>query len=122
MTDKEFKRLSRPQLIDIIYQLQVRLEELEAENQRLETALEDKRLRVYQAVNIADAALEIHNVMRSAQDAALRYMEEAEKIHEKAEMEYQEITGRARDEAAMSWMRRETVHAFARLLQIKQSL
>ena len=33
MTDKEFKRLSRPQLIEIIYQLQLKLEELTQEAQ-----------------------------------------------------------------------------------------
>ena len=33
MTDKEFKRLSRSQLIDIIYLLQLKQEELTAENE-----------------------------------------------------------------------------------------
>ena len=31
MTDKEFKRLSRAQLIDIIYQLQLQIDELNEE-------------------------------------------------------------------------------------------
>ena len=35
MTDKEFKRLNRPQLIEIIYRLQLKLEELTEENERL---------------------------------------------------------------------------------------
>ena len=63
MTDKEFKRLSRSQLIDIIYQLQLKQEELTAENESLSKALADKRLRVSQVGNIAEAALEMHNVM-----------------------------------------------------------
>lgn len=33
MTDKEFKRLSRAQLIDIIYQLQLQIDELNEEKQ-----------------------------------------------------------------------------------------
>ena len=41
MTDKEFKRLSRAQLIDIIYELQLKQEELAAENERLSKALAD---------------------------------------------------------------------------------
>ena len=75
MTDKEFKRLSRSQLIEIIYQLQLKQDELTADNERLSKALADKRLRVSKAGNIAEAALEIHNVMQAAQDAATHYFE-----------------------------------------------
>jgi hypothetical protein len=70
MTDKEFKRLSRSQLIDIIYQLQLKQKELAEENEKLSKELTDKRLRVNEAGNIAEAAIEIHNVMMAAQDAA----------------------------------------------------
>ena len=57
MTDKEFKRLTRAQLIDIIYQLQLQLDDLTAQKKDLEKALADKRLRVENAGNIAEAAL-----------------------------------------------------------------
>ena len=53
MTDKEFKRLSRSQLIEIIYQLQLKEEEMIAENQKLKADLEDKRIRMQEAGNIA---------------------------------------------------------------------
>ena len=76
MTDKEFKRLSRSQLIEIIYQLQIKQEELAADNEKLSQALADKRLRISKAGNIAEAALEIHNVMQAAQEAAEHYKEE----------------------------------------------
>lgn len=76
MTDREFKRLSRPQLIEIIYQLQLREEELSAENQKLKDQLEDKRIRLEQAGNIAEAVLGIHDVMQTAQDAAQLYVDE----------------------------------------------
>ena len=66
MTDKEFKRLGRAQLIDIIYRLQLEVDELTGRNQMLEKALEDKRLRIGQAGNIAIAALEINDCFRSA--------------------------------------------------------
>ena len=35
MTDKEFKRLSRAQLIDVIYQLQLQADELNRQKQKL---------------------------------------------------------------------------------------
>ena len=97
MTDKEFKRLSRPQLIDIIYQLQLKQEELVAENEKLQKALEDKRLRISKAGNMAEAALEIHNVMQAAQNAAAHYLEE---VQIRAEQEYQQILKEANDRAA----------------------
>ena len=96
MTDKEFKRLSRSQLIDIIYQLQLKQEELTAENEKLSKALADRRLRVSKAGNIADAALEIHNVMQAAQDAAAHYVEE---IQMRVDEEYQRILKKANNKA-----------------------
>lgn len=97
MTDKEFKRLSRAQLIDIIYQFQLEQERLLAENEKLKKALADKRILVNNSGNIAEAALEIHNVMQSAQSAAEHYLEE---IQRRVDSEYQTIMKDARAEAA----------------------
>jgi histidinol-phosphate aminotransferase len=84
MTDKEFKRLNRAQLIDIIYQFQLQVEKLTARNQALETELADRRLRLRNAGNIADAALEINDCFRSAQNAAEQYLNEIQAIREEA--------------------------------------
>ena len=97
MTDKEFKRLSHFQLIDIIYQLQLKQEELLADNEALTKALDDKRIQVSKAGNIAEAALEIHNVMQAAQDAASHYLEE---MQIRIDQEYQRILQKANDNAA----------------------
>ena len=97
MTDREFKRLSRAQLIDIIYQLQLKQEELTADNEKLSEELADKRLRVSKAGNIAEAALEIHNVMQAAQAAAEHYSEE---MRIRADQEYQRLLKEAQEKAA----------------------
>ena len=97
MTDKEFKRLSRSQLIDIIYQFQLKQEELTAENEKLKQALADKRILVSNSGNIAEAALELHNVMQAAQNAAEHYMAE---IQRRVDSEYQIIMKKAKAEAA----------------------
>ena len=99
MTDKEFKRLSRSQLIDIIYQLQLKQEELTAENEKLSKALADKRLRVSKAGNIAEAALEIHNVMQAAQDAATHYLEEIRNMRNETEEKCRHLLAKAQKEA-----------------------
>ena len=117
MTDKEFKRLSRSELIEIIYQLQLKQEELIAENERLSKELEDKRIRVSKVGNLAEASLEIHGVMQAAQDAAIHYVDEvktragneirrilkeanakAASIVEKAHQEAAEIVAQAKEE------------------------
>ena len=100
MTDKEFKRLSRAQLIDIIYQFQLQIEKLNEEKQALESELKDKRLRLSDAGNIAEAALEINNCFRSAQNAAEQYLNEIKTIREETEAERQRILSEAQTEAA----------------------
>ena len=100
MTDKEFKRLSRAQLIDIIYQFQLQVDTLTEKNQALERELADKRLRLSNAGNIADAALEINDCFRSAQNAAEQYLNEIKTIREETEVERQRILSEAQAEAA----------------------
>ena len=99
MTDKEFKRLSRAQLIDIIYQLQLQIDKLNEEKQALENELEDKRLRLQSAGNIAEAALEINDCFRSAQNAAEHYLNEIKAIREETDTERQRILKEAKAEA-----------------------
>ena len=99
MTDKEFKQLSRAQLIDIIYQLQLHIDELTEQNHSLEKALADKRLRINNAGNIAEAALEINDCFRSAQNAAEQYLEEIKTIREETEAERRRILAEAQAEA-----------------------
>ena len=99
MTDKEFKRLSRSQLIDIIYQFQLQVDRLTEENQELERKLSDKRLRLSNAGNIADAALEINDCFRNAQNAAEQYLSEIKLIREETEADRQRILAQAHTEA-----------------------
>lgn len=99
MTDKEFKRLGRSQLIDIIYQLQVKQKELEDENLKLKEELANKRIRMRQAGNIAEASLAIHNVMQAAQDAASQYLEEIRIMRTETEEKCQRLLEKAQKDA-----------------------
>lgn len=100
MTDKEFKRLSRAQLLDVIYQLQLQVDELTEQNQALKTELRDKRLRIDNAGTLAEAALEINNCFKNAQNAADQYLNEIKAIREEAEAERRRIIEQAQAEAA----------------------
>ena len=101
MTDKAFKQLSRAQLIEIIYQLQLQIDGLTERNQALEDALADKRLRIRNAGNLAEAALQINDCFRSAQDAAEQYLNEIKAMREETEAERQQILAAAQAEAEM---------------------
>ena len=99
MTDKEFKKLSRSQLIDIIYQFQLQVDELTEQNQELERKLADKRLRLSSVGNIAEAALQINECLCSAQNAADQYLDEIKAIREETEAQRQGILAKAQAEA-----------------------
>ena len=99
MTDKEFKRLSRAELVDVIYQLQLQVDELSEENQKLKQALADKRIRINSVGSIAEAALEINNCFRSAQNAADQYLNEIKALREEAEAQRDKILEEARADA-----------------------
>ena len=99
LTDKEFKQLSRAQLIDIIYQLQLKIDELVEQKDELEKALEDKRFRISNAGNIAEAALEINNCFCSAQNAAEHYLNEIRAMQKEAQAECEQLIAAARAKA-----------------------
>ena len=99
LTDKEFKRLSRAQLIDIIYQLQLQVDDLTGQNKELKKALADKRLRIDSAGNIAEAALEINDCLRNTQKAAEQYLNEIKVIRAEAEAECARLVIDAKAEA-----------------------
>lgn len=101
MTDNEFKRLNRAQLIDVIYQLQLQIDELTEQKKELERALADKRLYISNIGNLAEAALEINKCFLSAQSAAEQYLNEIMAIREETEEQRREILAYAYAEARM---------------------
>ena len=101
MTDKEFKRLNRAQLIEIIYQFQMKVDKLTEQNQELERELADKRLRLNNAGSIADAAIEINNCFSNAQNAAEQYLNEIKVSQEATDAERRRILAQAQADASV---------------------
>ena len=85
MTDKEFRRLSRPELIDIIFELQLQLKQRKGEIQRLTQAVQKRELDISNAGSLAEAVVSINGVMEAAQAAADQYILSAKAANEKAE-------------------------------------
>lgn len=82
MTDKEFKRLSRRELIEIIYELQKQNSEKDAEIKKIQTELDDRTLKISNAGSIAEAAIGLNKVFETAQAAADQYLESIRKAEE----------------------------------------
>ena len=92
MTEKQMKRLSRGELLELLLLQTKETERLQAEVNDLRAQLDDRKLRVNKAGSIAKAALEVNGVMEAAQAAAAQYLEniklvEAETRRKSAQLE-----------------------------------
>lgn len=97
MTDKEFKRLRRSDLIEILYEYQQREKALQDEIAGLKAQLESRELKLKNAGSIAEAAVKLNELFETAQKTADDYLEQ---IRRNAEQEIKEIKEAAEQEAA----------------------
>lgn len=100
MVSKELKKLSRRELVDIIYQLKKNEQELQEELASLLEALQDRRIHLSTAGSIAEAAISITNVFSSAQTAADLYLQEIACMKQETETECAKMIRDAKKQAA----------------------
>lgn len=80
MTDKELKRLSRSELLEMLI---AQMKENEALQSRLELAeaqLNDRKIAVEKAGTLAEASLSLNGVFQAAEAAAQQYLENIERM------------------------------------------
>lgn len=99
MTDKEFKRLSRADLIDIIYEYQKQEEVHLAEIEELKEKLAEQEIKISNAGSIAEAVAGINSIFDIAQKTADQYLSKVYGALEDAEVERRRIIEEARVEA-----------------------
>ena len=100
MVSKELKKLSRRELVDIIYQLKKNEQLLQDEIASLREALQDRRIHLSTAGSIAEAAISITNVFSSAQAAADLYLQEIICMKQETEIECAKMIDEAKQQAA----------------------
>jgi cell division septum initiation protein DivIVA len=100
MTDKEFRKLKRSDLISIIYEYQKRQDELLAEIDSIKTELDDKRIKISNAGSIADAVVGLDFLFETAQKTADDYLAQIKLRVEEAEKRAEEIIAEAEKKAA----------------------
>ena len=99
MVSKELKKLSRRELVDIIYQMKKNEQQLHNEIASLQEALQDKRLRLSMAGSIAEAALSLTDIFSSAQTAADRYLKEISCMKQDAEIQCAQMIAEAKEQS-----------------------
>lgn len=100
MTDKEFKKLKRSDLISIIYEYQKKQDELMAEIAGIRTELEEKRIKISNAGSIADAVVGLDRLFETAQQTADDYLAQVKAMLEDAEKKAADIIAEAEKKAA----------------------
>jgi len=104
MTEKELKKLNRAELLELLLIQTKENEKLRERLKKREEKLADRRIKIEQAGNLAEAVLAVNKVMEAAQEAAQQYLDniaamEAE-TKEKCEKLLAEAAASANIEAA----------------------
>ena len=99
MTDREFRRLTREDLLDIIYELQQKTQRLEQENETIRKQLSDRTVKLENAGSIAEAALALNGVFEAAQAAADQYLAQVHAANEQSQQLADRIVAEAQQEA-----------------------
>lgn len=82
MTDKELRKLSRPELLEMLLFQSKEVERLKNELDEANRKLEDRRICLKESGSIAEAALKLNNIFEVAQRAADQYLESIENLGE----------------------------------------
>ena len=84
MDEKELKKMNRADLLEILYEQQLRIEALEKENKELLSQLDAKKIALKDTGSIAEASLALTNVFAEAQKAADLYLANIINLYRKA--------------------------------------
>ena len=80
MTDKELRRLSRAELLEMLLAQTEENERLRERLEDAEKALEDRRIDIAKAGSLAEASLKLNDVFLAADQAARQYVETVRRL------------------------------------------
>lgn len=99
MTEKELKRLSRSELLEMLIAQMEENEQLKTELEKARKKAESRQIAIDHAGSIAEAALGLNGVFDSAQAAAAQYLENIRQLSDNQEAICQQIEENARAKA-----------------------
>lgn len=80
MTDKELKRMSRAELLELLIEQMEENERLRMQLSKANAELADRRITIDRAGSIAKASLELNKVFEAADQAARQYVESVRRM------------------------------------------
>lgn len=82
MTDKELRRLSRSELLEMLIIQTKENERLRSELERAQAELADRRILLGNCGSMAEAALRLNRVFEAVDKAALQYLQNIQRLAE----------------------------------------
>ena len=108
LRSRELKKISRSELIELLYELELENQKIRELNNDIQIKLDSKELIIKNSGSIAEAALKLNGVFDAAEKAAQQYLDnisdldnQSSKIINQAKKEAEEIIKKAKEEAAL---------------------
>lgn len=99
MTDKELKRLSRSELVEMLIAQMEENEKLKTDLEKTREKADSRQIAIDRAGSIAEAALALNGVFDTAQAAAAQYLENIRQLSGNQEAVCQRMEASAREKA-----------------------
>jgi len=99
VNEKELKKMSRSELLEILIAQAEENKELKIRLQRAEKLLGERKIALENAGSIAEAALKLNGVFEAAEEAAKQYLENVRFLNDRAESIYKSEEEDARRQA-----------------------
>ena len=100
MTDKELRRLSRSELLEMLIVQTAENDRLKTRLEQAEAQLRDRRITMDQAGSLAEAALSLNGIFQAADAAAQQYLENIQRISSQQDAFCRALKEKAENEAA----------------------
>ena len=100
MTERELRKLSRIDLLQLLLKEIKENEKLRKERKVLQEALDNKEIRIQEAGSIAEASMKLSNVFEAAQEACRLYTDNIQRLSERQESICAEIEKETKEKAA----------------------
>ena len=100
MTDKELRRLSRGELLEMLIAQAAENDQLKNRLEQAEAQLRDRKIAINNAGSLAEAALSLNGVFQAAEAAAQQYLENIERISGQQDAICRDMKEKAKQEAA----------------------
>lgn len=98
MKERELRRLSKTELLEMLIDLRQQCDALEKDLQKTREWLKDKELNIQKAGSIAQASLQLSGVFQAAEEAATQYVNNIERLtRERAEQMLRETEAKCRE-------------------------